>query len=945
MSLNDGVIDTLDVLLPNEDSLLFKEPEPVPLNQDVFSSLDLPDFSNFSMEDVDFGDLEFLDLATAPLERNKRSNPSSGQYSDMYFNSLATPSGYCSANFLTEEANRLSVLLSDTTGQYKERGDTLEKSLLENLEDLFGQNQSSGNEGKTFGIDNPASNSIENENLVYEVPPDVLNLMSKNFDNLQDEFDQAAEKMVNPPSVVQQKVSERVDPKEYKQITIKSIKTINNTTPPPGAIAKIVIKTSKIHNFTRFTFASIDDIESHSFQVETSDLRTAIYALKPLNLDSVEVIRRLLKLGPRPPEKLLKPKKEIEYDIMPEFQAELKSATQQSFSHGSLTPKINVQIARDDENSIKSSLLTYGIKIDEVVKVTIASGQKFWCCPEANCQKAYGKGHELKLHILGHYNVKPFQCEEPGCSWGFVTKNKLNRHMASHNKNKSYTCNIQGCEKKFTTVYNLNSHLKLHERSFAHPCVRCEEKFQTERELHLHTSKEHKQEMEPNLKCPVTGCPKAYFTKSTLESHIKSHNNETIIKCSICEKVFDKPSRLKSHMIFHTGEKPYACDYEGCTWKFPTQSKLVRHKRTHTNDKKFICSKCNKAFGRSEHLQQHIQTHKEDIIGEHGSTLTGSSSPETHQNNNQSKRKDPPILNFQCPVLECSKKYVTKAAFKAHLKTVHALDLETCQDEESPPHISAGQLDFVALLSSVGEDVIGSDLNCPEYEISTELSDSGMSNTNEGCGPLNGSDILATSLSTSLHNFSDQGMLHLVEVDSEGGPAVQVVQMDDYLGMSSNTVLLQSYSATESNMTSNQGFFTLSAAPNNIQTSNSNETTIFSIPETMDNIIKLDTSGNLMSDGLITIDTSAISPGQTNTRKRNLSSIDAGGVPSKQRFRSTPGSNMPESDVRDLLGIAPSNSFGSGSQAPVMVQYSQEMAESQNQLSGAPSTINLQDLE
>ena len=148
MSLNAGVIDTLDVLLPNEDSLLFKEPDPVPLNQDVFSSLDLPDFSNFSMEDVDFGDLEFLDLATAPLERNKRSNPSSGQYSDMYFNSLATPSGYCSTNFLTEEANRLSVLLSDT-GQYKERGETLEKSLLENLEDLFGHHQSSGNEGKS----------------------------------------------------------------------------------------------------------------------------------------------------------------------------------------------------------------------------------------------------------------------------------------------------------------------------------------------------------------------------------------------------------------------------------------------------------------------------------------------------------------------------------------------------------------------------------------------------------------------------------------------------------------------------------------------------------------------------------------------------------------------------------------------------------------------------
>ena len=115
----------------------------------------------------------------------------------------------------------------------------------------------------------------------------------------------------------------------------------------------------------------------------------------------------------------------------------------------------------------------------------------------------------------------------------------------------------------------------------------------------------------------------------------------------------------------------------------------------------------------------------------------------------------------------------------------------------------------------------------------------------------------------------------------------------------------------------------------------------------MDNIIKLDTSGNLMSDGLITLDTSAISPGQTVSRKRNLSSIDSSGGPSKQRFRSMPGSNMPECDARELLGIVPSNIFGTGCQGPVTVQYSQEMADSQNQnqLSGAPSTINLQDLE
>lgn len=273
--------------------------------------------------------------------------------------------------------------------------------------------------------------------------------------------------------------------------------------------------------------------------------------------------------------------------------------------------------------------------------------------------------------------------------------------------------------------------------------------------------------------------------------------------------------------------------------------------------------------------------------------------------------------------------------------------MENCQENPSPPDISAGQLDFVALLSSVGEDVIGSDLNCPEYEISTELSDTSI--TNESCGSLNNSDILATSLSSSLNSFPDQGMLQLVEVESEGGPAVQVVQMDEYLGVSSNTVLLQSYSTTDTSLTSNQGFLTLNTTQSLVQSTNAQDSGSFPIPDTVENIIKLDTPGSLISEGPITLDTSAISAisaGQP-VRKRNLSSYDPVCVPSKQRFRSMSSSNMPGCDARELVGVVPSNIFGGSSQGSVTVQYSQDLgdSQSQNQLSGAPSTINLQDLE
>ena len=652
MSLNPEVLE-FDSLLPAEDSLLFKEPDPGPISQDAFSSLDLPDFSNFAVEDVDFGDLEFLDLASVPHDKTKKSSSTA---TGPYFNSLATPSGYCSTNYLTEEANRLSVLLSDS-GQHKDRSSTGDdRTLLDNLEEFFGVSQGGPVEDETKEYINTAGD-IASEST-YDVNPSSLELP-----------------ILEPAPALHDN--------DFRQITIKSIVSVEDAAPPPGAVAKIVIKTSNKYNYTKFTFASIDDQEKHAFTVKTSNLMKAITSLKPLNLDSIEVIRRLLLLGPdvspRPVKRTFD-----QVNGVPEI-VNNKKPKLESCLPVSVLP--NDRLRRpDDEDSLKASLLEHGIKVDSILRVKIASGQKFWCCPEPGCGKAYGKGHEVKLHILAHYNVKPFPCPEPGCDWAFLTRTKLLRHQQSHARSKPFICNVQGCNKSFTTVYNLNTHLKLHNRDFAWQCEKCDARFQTERESQVHNSQRHKQEMMPDLRCPVPGCSKAYFTKSTLDAHIKTHGAVRNTTCDICGKTFDKPSRLKTHMVFHTGERPFACDFEGCSWTFPTQSKLSRHKRTHSDVKNFQCPTCDKVFNRSDHLQQHLQSHNSLKV------------------NKREMKSGKSIKYFICPVPKCTKKYVTRSAFTAHLKTVH-------QEAEVPPDslagpsddISAGQLDFVALLSCVDD--------------------------------------------------------------------------------------------------------------------------------------------------------------------------------------------------------------------------------------------------
>lgn len=101
-------------------------------------------------------------------------------------------------------------------------------------------------------------------------------------------------------------------------------------------------------------------------------------------------------------------------------------------------------------------------------------------------------------------------------------------------------------------------------------------------------------------------CNKSFRTTRELVRHMKSHIEEKNFVCKVCFKTFREASNLKIHQRTHTGERPYCCTK--CGKQFRYHKDYTDHLVVHSGERIYVCSGCDKRYFRRRDLMRHMKS-------------------------------------------------------------------------------------------------------------------------------------------------------------------------------------------------------------------------------------------------------------------------------------------------------------------------------------------------
>lgn len=199
------------------------------------------------------------------------------------------------------------------------------------------------------------------------------------------------------------------------------------------------------------------------------------------------------------------------------------------------------------------------------------------------------------------------------------TYNLLRHNRLCHGKDGyRFTCSI--CGKKLSRISHLLEHERTHTNEKPFQCDFCDMRFGKKTAMLGHVARVHPQAAEPNtdklLKCPV--CDKIFQQRTYFNNHKRIHTGERPYLCELCGKTFRSNKAIKTHMInmHDKGIKEHKCSM--CVKVFKWKNKLVVHERTHTQERPYACSLCDKRFNQRVLLRMHTKKYHDadDVLNQ-----------------------------------------------------------------------------------------------------------------------------------------------------------------------------------------------------------------------------------------------------------------------------------------------------------------------------------------
>lgn len=299
---------------------------------------------------------------------------------------------------------------------------------------------------------------------------------------------------------------------------------------------------------------------------------------------------------------------------------------------------------------------------------TLHTGKPYSCeiCEKSFIVKSFTRSSDLEKHKkLVHIRIRSFICSE--CGKGFTTSAILKDHLSTHSGQKRFACDM--CDKSYNRLSYLSAHKKIVHKGFpSHFCRVCAERFTSAAELTEHIISEHKiADQNPHV---CDQCDKIFLFPASLLNHKRAvHQGLRSHICSICDRTFITSTNLKYHLSSaHTGEKSQACDVCGASFIRPCD--LQRHKQQHHQGfRPHGCELCVKRFVTATHLKQHIRSaHSEDTAKKSYACDQCSKSFANPSNLSAHKKiVHRGIRQYLCSV--CDKRFGTSMELTEHLTT------------------------------------------------------------------------------------------------------------------------------------------------------------------------------------------------------------------------------------------------------------------------------------